>query len=261
MKPTPADLLALLEERHDRYNRPEFIAEDPIALPHRFSQREDIEIAGFFAATIAWGRRSGILANGRRLLERMDDAPADFVRHAGAADLDRLQGFVHRTFSAADCRYFVLALRRLYMEEGGLSGFFAKHAPPDAPDTGPALAALHRAFFRQPDAPPRATRHLSNPEGGSAAKRLSMFLRWMVRRDRRGVDFGLWAAPLPRQLICPLDVHTATVGRRLGLLSRKTDDWKAAQELTAALRRFDALDPVRFDFALFGLGVNERGGV
>ena len=249
----------LLEDRCNRYNRPHFIAEDPIALPHRFHRREDIEIAGFFAATLAWGRRSTILASGRRLLFLMDDAPSDFIRLASPRELERLSTFTHRTFNGTDTRFFVLALRRLYLEEGGLSGFMARHCPTDVPDTGIALAALHAWFFAQPDAPTRSRRHLSDPSRGSAAKRLSMFLRWMVRRDDRGVDFGLWLAPSPQQLICPLDVHTARISRHLGLLHRKSNDWKAAQELTASLRQFDALDPVRFDFALFGLGVYERG--
>ncbi len=249
----------LLEDRYNRYNRPEFIAEDPIALPHRFHRREDIEIAGFFAATLAWGRRSTIIASGRRLLALMDDAPADFVRLASPRDLERLSSFTYRTFNGSDARFFVLGLRRLYLWEGGLMGFMARRCPPEAPDPGAALAALHAWFFAPPDSPARSRRHLSDPNRGSAAKRLSMFLRWMVRRDDRGVDFGLWQAPSPQQLICPLDVHTARIGRHLGLLYRKSNDWKAAQELTASLRQFDSLDPVRFDFALFGLGVYERG--
>ncbi len=257
----PEDLLLrdLLENRHDRYNRADFIAEDPISLPHRFTQREDIEIAGFWAATLAWGRRSSILSSGRRLLALMDDAPADFTHRATGRDLDRLQGFVHRTFNGTDAVFFVQGLQRLYRHEGGLMGFFARHCPPQAPDTGEALAALHAWFFAQPEALPRSRRHLSDPSRGSAAKRLSMFLRWMVRRDSRGVDFGLWSAPRPCQLVCPLDVHTAGISRQLGLLRRKTNDWKAARELTDRLRQFDATDPVRFDFALFGLGVYERG--
>jgi len=255
------DLHALLDQKYLAFNTPDFIAEDPVSIPHQFSRKEDIEISGFFSALIAWGRRPMIIRNAEALMDRMDRAPYDFVRGAQAADLARLDGFVHRTFNALDARGLVLALRQVYAEDGGLEGIFSNGIAPEHETVYGGLLHARARLLACPQVAPRTHKHLANPATGSSAKRLNMFLRWMVRQDRRGVDFGLWAGISPRQLICPLDVHTGTVARRLGLLTRKQNDWKAALELTAALRAFCPEDPVRYDFSLFGMGVYGEGEV
>lgn len=247
-----------LEAMHDRYNRPEFIEDDPICVPHSFSRKEDIELSGFFAALIAWGRRDMIIRNAKRLMELMDQAPYDFVTTASESELDRLEGFVHRTFNALDCKALILGLRNLYAHHGGLEGAFS--APDHAEDTMPGILSLRQMISTASDFPQRTFKHLANPAKGSSAKRLNMYLRWMVRSDNRGVDFGIWKQLDPAILVCPLDVHTGNVGRELGLLTRKQNDWKAAMELTRNLREFDPADPVKYDFSLFGLGVNEGFG-
>lgn len=246
-----------LDEMHDRYNRPEFIGEDPICIPHSFSRKEDIELSGFFAALIAWGRRDIIINNARRLMDLMDQAPYAYVMEAGERELDRLEGFVHRTFNAVDCRTLVLALRALYRDHQGLEGAFLVAG---AEDTAPGIMKMRGLLTETTDFPDRTHKHLANPSRGSSAKRLNMYLRWMVRKDKRGVDFGIWEKISPAILVCPLDVHTGNVARELGLLTRKQNDWKAAMELTRALREFDPADPVKYDFSLFGLGVNEGFG-
>lgn len=246
----------LLERLHDRYNRPEFIDEDPIAIPHRYTGSQDREIAGFLAATIAWGNRRTIVRNGHRLMRFLDDAPADFVLNASDRDLGRLTAFCHRTFNGGDLRDFILGLRGIAERFGSLGGFFETTyaATQSLPDT---LAAFRRAFFAAEHAP-RSEKHLSSIERGAACKRLCMYLRWMVRRDDRGVDFGLWRAIPMSALRLPLDVHVAAVARELGLLTRRQNDWRAVEELTEALRRFDANDPARYDYALFGAGIDAR---
>ncbi|MCM1151596.1 MAG: TIGR02757 family protein [Alistipes sp.] len=247
-------LRELLERLYDRYDRPEFIGDDPISVPHRYSDRADREIAGFLAATIAWGNRKAIVRNGIRMMLAMDDAPADFVRNASDCELAALDRFVHRTFNGGDLRDFVLALRSLTERFGGLGAFFEGRyeVSGSVPQT---LAEFRREFFRCSHAP-RCEKHLSSIEKGAACKRLCMFLRWMVRRDDRGVDFGLWQRIPASALFLPLDIHTGEMGRALGLLSRRQNDWRAVEQITAALRRFDPDDPVRFDFALFGAGVD-----
>jgi len=254
----PADgaLRELLERLHDRYNRPEFIEADPISVPHRYTDRADREIAGFFAATIAWGNRKTIVANGHRMMRCMDDAPADFVRNASGRELAGLSAFVHRTFNGGDLRDFVLALRRMDRVYGGIGAFFERRY--EATGSIPAvLAEFRRAFFAAAHGP-HCEKHLSSVERGAACKRLCMYLRWMVRRDDRGVDFGLWRRIPMAALYLPLDVHAGDTGRALGLLTRSRNDWRAVEQITAALRRFDAADPVRFDFALFGVGMEGR---
>lgn len=247
-------LRELLEALYDRYDRAEFIADDPIAIPHRFTAREDREIAGFLAATIAWGNRRTIVRNGFRMMRFLDDAPADFVRWASTSELSHLAGFTHRTFNGADLRDFVLALRGLLERYGSLGAFFETTyaATRSLPAT---LAAFRRAFF---DAPHDAhcEKHLSSIERGAACKRLCMYLRWMVRRDARGVDFGLWQGIPMSELRLPLDVHVGATARQLGLLTRRQNDWRAVEELTEALRRYDADDPARYDYALFGAGID-----
>lgn len=245
-----ARLRALLDEAHDRYNRPDFIALDPISIPHAFTARADIEIAALFAATLAWGRRPTILAKCRELLARMDNAPHQFITQHHDDDLRRLEGFCHRTFCDTDLLYFVHWLRAWYADHASLEDAFLTGATQRA-----RLEHFQQQFFSLPDAPRRTQKHVATPARGSACKRLNMLLRWLVRRDDRGVDFGLWTRLSPADLVMPIDVHVERVARGLGLLTRQLVDWQAAVELTAALRRFDPLDPVRYDFALFGLGV------
>ncbi len=244
----------LLERLHDRYNRPEFIEADPIAVPHRYTDRADREVAGFLAATIAWGNRKAIVRNGHRMMQAMDDAPADFVRHASPAELARLDRCVHRTFNGGDLRDFVLALRRMEERFGGIGAFFESRY--EATGSVPAVLAEFRREFFACDHAPRCEKHLSSIEKGAACKRLCMYMRWMVRRDDRGVDFGEWRRIPMSALYLPLDLHTGETGRVLGLLTRRRNDWHAVEEITAALREFDSADPVRFDYALFGVGVD-----
>ena len=248
-------LHALLYEKAAQYNRPDFIAEDPIVLPHQFERREDIEIAGFFAATLAWGRRRTIIDKGRELMARMDNAPYDFIRHHRETDLKQLLGFKHRTFCDTDLLYFVAWLRYHYTRHASLEAAFLLPAGESGMEA--CLRAFHHHFFGLDFAPARTQKHVATPARGSACKRLNMLLRWMVRHDCNGVDFGLWKTIKPAQLMLPLDLHVHRVALELGLMHRKQSDWKAVEELTAALRCFDPHDPCRFDFALFGMGVVE----
>lgn len=249
-----ADLRELLERLYDKYDRPEFIPDDPISVPHRYTARADREIAGFFAATIAWGNRKAIVASGHRMMRCMDDAPADFVRNASERELRTLDSFVHRTFNGQDLRDFVLAMRSLGVRFGGIGAFFESRY--EVLGSMPAvLADFRREFFSTGHAP-RCEKHLSSVERGAACKRLCMYLRWMVRRDERGVDFGLWTRIPAAALYLPLDVHAGAMGRALGLLARRQNDWRAVEEITAALRAYDPADPVRFDFSLFGAGMD-----
>lgn len=254
---TSPELKELLEQLYDRYNRPEFIAGDPISIPHRYTDREDREIAGFFAATIAWGNRKAIIASGHRMMRCMDDAPADFVRNASERELALLAGFVHRTFNGHDLRDFVLALRRMQERFGGIGAFFESRY--EIRGNIPAVFADFRREFFAADHAPRCEKHLSSIERGAACKRLCMYLRWMVRRDDRGVDFGAWTRIPASALYLPLDVHAGNMGRELGLLTRRQNDWRAVEELTAALREFDPQDPVRFDYSLFAPGATGEG--
>lgn len=249
------DLKAFLEKYHDKYNRPGFIQDDPIGIPHRFSKLQDIEITAFWAATIAWGQRKTIIQNANRLVELMDGAPYDFVLNHTEEDRRRFVAFKHRTFQYTDTLYFLEFFQQYYRQHHGLEDAFARHLSPADEHTGPAIAGFHELFFDSPLAPGRTRKHVATPARNSRCKRINMFLRWMVRRDDRGVDFGLWNRIRPAQLLMPLDVHVERVARRLGLLTRPAADWKAVLELTEALRQFDPEDPVKYDFALFGLGV------
>jgi len=251
-------LKAFLDEKVEFYNRPEFIISDPLLVPHRYTQKEDIEIAGFLSATIAWGNRVSILKNGLRLMEMMDDSPYKFVLGAGEKELKTLNKFVHRTFNDTDCLFFVEALRNIYLNHGGLEASFSKGLTKSNKDKDvfPAIMHFRTTFLSAPHLE-RSVKHIANPAAGSTAKRINMFLRWMVRKDDKGVDFGIWNSISPSQLCCPLDVHSGRSARQLGLLSRKQNDWKAVMELTENLRQFDAEDPVKYDYALFGMGVNE----
>jgi uncharacterized protein (TIGR02757 family) len=255
MRLTRTQLKAFLDQKVDMYNRPSFIGLDPISIPHRFAGKEDIEIAGFLAATIAWGNRVAILRSADRMLAYMGGSPYDFVINHRDRDLKGIDGCIHRTFFAEDFIYFIEALKYTYLEKGGLEAVFTRYQTDDS--LQPAIHEFGKIFFELPHNP-RTRRHLSDPFKGSAAKRINMFLRWMVRRDDRGVDFGLWQSISPSVLSCPLDVHSGNVARKLGLLTRKQSDAKAVAELDARLREMDPSDPVRYDFALFGLGVFEK---
>jgi len=242
----------LLEDAYRRFARPEFIENDPIQIPARYSKKEDVEIAAFLTATIAWGQRKSIINSANRLMAWMDEQPFDFVVNHQPQERERFAQFVHRTFNGLDAMYFLEALQNLYRIEDGLEGAFAGDAGSHVKDR---IAAFHRTFFSLPHLS-RTVKHVSNTERGSSAKRLNMFLRWMVRSRKEGIDFALWKSISPSELMMPLDVHTATVSRKLGLLLRAQNDWRAVEELTASLRIFDPLDPVRYDLALFGLGVH-----
>ncbi len=248
------ELRELLEHLHDKYNRPEFIELDPISVPHAFTAREDREIAGFFAATIAWGNRKAIVKSARRMMQYMDDAPADFVRHASDGDLARLRTYVHRTFNGQDFTDFVLAIRGITERFGGIGDFFESSYEAEG-DMARVLSAFRREFFACGHNP-HCEKHLSSVDKGAACKRINMYLRWFVRRDERGVDFGLWRRIPMSALYLPLDVHSGNMGRALGLLTRRQNDWKATAEITASLREFDPDDPVRYDFSLFGAGID-----
>lgn len=249
------ELFDLLEDSHERFNRADFIQDDPVGIPHRFDRKEDIEISGFLSALIAWGRRDMIIRSANSLMERMDQAPFDFVTNASEDDLENLNGFVHRTLNQEDAKTLIRSLRVVYEAHGGLERIFSAGITEDSTSVGDAIIHARSILTSTSDFLPRTGKHLANPAKGSSAKRLNMFLRWMVRNDRRGVDFGIWKEISPSLLICPLDVHTGNVGRELGLLTRKQNDWKAALELTENLRAFCPEDPVKYDFSLFGLGV------
>ncbi|MBT8205734.1 MAG: TIGR02757 family protein [Eudoraea sp.] len=254
---TRQELKEFLDAKVRQYNQPKFLETDPIQIPHLFFKKEDVEISGFLTATIAWGNRKSILQNARRLMELMDVAPYQFVSEHTSRDLESLSGFVHRTFKGEDLKYFIRALRHIYREQEGLEGIFTRNAEEDSLQS--AISALKACFFSLPH-PQRSTKHISDPAKGSAAKRINMFLRWMVRKDEQGVDFGLWPNLSPAMLSCPLDVHSGKVARKLGLLRRKQNDAKAVAELDRNLRKLDPEDPVKYDFALFGLGVFEKFG-
>jgi uncharacterized protein (TIGR02757 family) len=247
----------LLEAKYQKYNDLSFIPSDPISIPHRYSRKEDVEISGFLAATLSWGQRPVIIKNMLQLLTLMDNAPADFISGFKKKDLLPFENFVHRTFNGDDCITFLRALKHIYAQYGGLeAAFFNKknssHKPLNVP------IQLFRSRFLLIPHNPRTRKHISDPQSGSACKRLNMFLRWMVRKDKAGVDFGIWNTISPAQLMLPLDVHSGRVARSLGLLSRKQNDWKAVEEVTLQLRKFDITDPIKYDFALFGMGVFEK---
>ncbi len=248
-------LRSLLDAAVARFNRPGFVDDDPISIPHRFSQKQDVEIMGLLAATLAWGQRKTIINSARRLAELMDEAPFDFVKNHVETDRARFLPFAHRTFQPTDSLWFLEFLHSFYRENDSLETAFSRHLSPDSTDIGPALIGFHNLFFEREDAPERTRKHVATPARGSTCKRLCMFLRWMVRRDEAGVDFGIWRGISPAQLCVPLDVHVERVARRLGLLERKQTDWRAVLELTGRLRELDPADPVKYDFALFGMGL------
>ncbi|MEB8329222.1 TIGR02757 family protein [Flavobacteriaceae bacterium KMM 6897] len=249
------ELKEFLDTKVAQYNHPEFLTSDPIQIPHLFTLKEDIEISGFLTATIAWGNRKSIIANAHKLMELMDQAPYDFIKNHQQDDLKRLQHFVHRTFNGEDLVHFVKSLNHIYQNRGGLQSVFTTDL--DKKSIQPSISKFKEVFFEIPH-PLRTTKHVSDPLKGSAAKRINMYLRWMVRDNTTGVDFGLWKNIPTGILSCPLDVHSGNVARKLGLLKRKQNDAKALAELDHSLRKLDPKDPVKYDFALFGLGVFEK---
>lgn len=251
-------LKELLEEKVREFNQPQFIENDPISLAHQFTKPQDIEIIGFWVAMLAWGKRSMIINSGKKLIELMDGAPHDFIVNHQEKDREAFLSFKHRTFQPIDGLYFLEFLQYYYTNHSSLETAFSQHLSPKDLTIEKALAGFHQLFFSLPDAPQRTRKHVSTPERKSTCKRLCMFLRWMVRQDNNGVDFGLWKQILPRQLLMPLDVHVDRIARRYGLIQRKQTDWKTVLELTHTLREFDSEDPVKYDFALFGIGVLER---
>jgi uncharacterized protein (TIGR02757 family) len=251
-----ADLKEFLEEKYDLYNRESFITTDPIQIPRAFSKKEDIEIAGFLSASIAWGQRPTIIRNAKWLVDRMDQQPHEFILNASNTNFEVFKQFKHRTFNGDDCIFFLKSLQNIYQNHGSLQDVFAKGAKESGTVKG-ALAYFREVFF-EAEHLDRSQKHISNVLKKSSAKRLNMYLRWMVRKDDRGVDFGLWDQISSADLYLPLDVHTGNVGRKLGLLTRKQNDWLAVEEITENLRKFDSADPIKYDYALFGLGAFEK---
>jgi uncharacterized protein (TIGR02757 family) len=249
------NLKAFLNEKAQLYEVPGFIENDPIQIPHLFQKKEDIEIAGFLTSIIAWGLRKTIIKNATQLMQWMDYAPHDFIVNHNAKDLKKFQKFVHRTFNSDDLLYFIYRLNNIYKQEGGLEDVFTQQLIESNGDLNSAIAGFKSMFFSE-DHLSRSQKHLPNPLKGSAAKRFNMFLRWMVRSNEKAVDFGIWKTVKPAQLYLPLDVHTGNVARKLGLLTRKQNDWKALEEVMVMLRYLDRTDPVKYDFALFGMGVS-----
>jgi len=273
------DLRTFLDRKVDEYNRPSFIPADPISIPHMFSKPQDIEIAGFFAAIFSWGNRTTIINKSKELMQLMDNAPHQFILHHEDKDRKGLLDFKHRTFNATDLLYFIAFFRWHYSRhdtledaflrsDDHLSGFYRYFFQLDRsvpvkgslhrPDTIKGSLDSHAEAEDLPTAPPRTYKHIASPEKNSSCKRLNMFLRWMVRQDDKGVDFGLWKRISPSRLVCPLDVHVGRVARRFNLMTRTQTDWQSALELTDYLITLDPDDPVKYDFALFGLGVMEK---
>ena len=255
MNLSKAYLKEFLDEKVELYNRPEFIEPDPISIPHRYTAKGDIEIAGFLAATIAWGNRKMILRSSARMMEILEASPYEFIANSSDCELDQAVRIALRTFNLVDLAYFLKALRHIYRNRGGLETIFETYKTSDS--LQPAIHELHKIFFGLPHEK-RTERHVSDPFKGSAAKKINMYLRWMIRKDNKGVDFGIWESISPSILSCPLDVHSGNIARKLGMLKRKQNDAKAVAELDGVLRSFDPEDPVKYDFALFGLGAIEK---
>jgi uncharacterized protein (TIGR02757 family) len=251
MKLRPDELKEFLDEKYELYNTPKFIESDPISVPHNFTRKEDIEIAAFFAATLAWGQRPTIIRNALRIMDIMDNAPFEYITKSDKKDWKAFTGFTHRTFNSTDLVYFIQSLQHIYTKNGGLEKVF-QHT-----DMQKGLIQFREIFLGKFPAG-RTAKHIANVTKNASAKRLNMFLRWMVRNDKRGVDFGIWKSISPALLYCPIDLHSGRVARKLGLLKRTQDDWKAVDELTQNLRKLDPKDPIKYDFALYGLGVFEK---
>lgn len=248
-------LKEFLDRKADQYNTPAFIENDPISIPHSFGKKQDIEIMGFFAAIFAWGQRRTIINKCKELADRMDKSPYDFIMNHKEQDLKSLLGFKHRTFNDTDLLYSIHFIKKHYCTYDSLENAFF---PQDNMDVETGLNYFQEYFFNDPDAPRRTLKHVPSPARKSACKRLNMFLRWMVRKDDKGVDFGIWTKIRPKDLICPLDLHVERTARILNLIDRDKPDWKAALELTINLRELDNNDPVKYDFALFGISIEEK---
>ena len=251
---THSELKEFLDEKVELYNKPKFIESDPIQIPHLYSAKEDIEIAGFLAATIAWGNRKMIINNAKKMMDFMGNSPYDFVMSHSESQLEPLESFVHRTFNGTDFITFIKSLQHIYKNHDGLEAVFSKHQQEDSMQN--AISEFKKLFF-EVEHLPRTQKHVSDPLKNSASKRINMWLRWNCRTDNQGVDFGIWKTISPSKLSCPLDVHSGNVARKLGLLTRKQNDAKALAELDTNLRLLDKEDPVKYDFALFGLGIFE----
>lgn len=247
------ELKEYLDFKSDQYNNPNFIESDPIQIPHRFKIKEDIEISGFLASTIAWGNRKMIINSANKMMDAMGNNPFDFVMNATDDQIESVENIVHRTFNTEDFKYFIKSLQNIYSNHGGLEKVFSTNTSISLQNR---ISEFKKIFFEL-DHPLRTTKHISDPLKGSSSKRLNMYLRWLSRNDEKGVDFGIWKSISPSELSCPLDVHSGNVARALGILYRKQNDQKALMELDEALRKFDPTDPVKYDFALFGLGVFE----
>ena len=249
------ELKSFLDEKVELYNRPNFIESDPIQIPHRYTLKEDKEIAGFLVATIAWGNRKMIIQNSIKMMDLLGNSPYDFILNHNENDLENLEKFVHRTFNGQDFTYFIKSLKNIYLNHGGLENIFTKHQESDSLQS--AITEFKKIFFEL-DHSIRTEKHVSDPSKNSSSKRINMWLRWNCRQDSKGVDLGIWKNISPAKLSCPLDVHSGNVARKLGLLTRTQNDGKALAELDYNLRLLDPKDPVKYDFALFGLGVFEK---
>ncbi|MFD2037271.1 TIGR02757 family protein [Belliella marina] len=252
------DLKDFLDSKVEKYNQPGFIPLDPISIPHGFTKKQDIEITGFVASILAWGQRKTIINKCVELFAMMDNAPHDFIKNHSENDLKPFLNFKHRTFNDIDTLYFIEFFKWYYSKFESLETAFLQGYEADVNAMGHLLTNFHDFFFQLPDSPKRTRKHIATPRRKAACKRINMFLRWMVRKDSCGVDFGIWETIKPSQLICPCDIHVDRVGRKLGLITRKQTDWQTAVELTERLRLFDPSDPVKYDFALFGLGIEEK---
>jgi len=259
-KLSPTELKDFLDHKVAQYNQPGFIKNDPVQIPHQFKKKQDIEIAGLFAAVLAWGQRVTIINKSKDLLIRMDNAPHDFMLHHQENDLKKFENFRHRTFNGSDTLYFIEFLSSFYKKQDSLEDAFIAQADSNQEPIEQGLIQFNKLFFSLPDSPKRTRKHIATPERKSACKRINMYLRWMVRNDQNGVDFGLWKKISPSVLICPCDLHVERVARKLKLVKRKQMDWLTAMELTQSLRKLDPNDPVKYDFALFGLGIDEGFG-
>ncbi len=252
------ELKEFLDDAYHQYSASDFIESDPIQIPHFYTLKQDIEIAAFFAAMLAWGQRITIINKCKELFRLMDNAPYSFIIDHSESDLKRLMKFKHRTFNSTDLLHFIHFLNHWYSNNESLESAFSRHIAKDDPNVESALIGFHNTFFSLKNSPERTRKHVATPQRKSACKRLNMFLRWMVRKDQYGIDFGLWKSILPKQLVCPFDVHVSNVSRDLGLVYRKQSDWQSALELTENLKKLDPMDPVKYDIALFGIGVFEK---
>ena len=255
---TKVTLKTFLNSKVDLYNQPSFIKDDPISIPHLFIKKQDIEIAGFFAAIFAWGNRTTIINKATELMLLMHNTPHDFCLHHSNNDLKKLMAFKHRTFNATDLLYFISFFKMHYSKHNSLENAFSQWMNKKDRTVENGLNGFYNYFFSLPDIPERTRKHIASPEKNSSCKRLNMYLRWMVRSDNKAVDFGIWKTISPAQLICPVDVHVARIAKQLNLIKRQPIDWQTALELTAYLRTLDKADPVKYDFALFGTGVMEN---